>query len=229
MLFHFDESQHASCGLVKMDGHECVVGLLTEGRFVVRKTVWANIAKRHKKGGQSSLRFARLAEESRQAYVQECVDAVHAALKPDYPIFAFGSEELLSMLLASKACLVELIRKQAGPSVRSDSPFGVAKSTVQEWMAAWKEQHKETPAVERFQELVHRHPDMLVFGVAEALQHAVDCRSFICTTQVFHTLNEDPAIQEKCVEIRTESPHYAWIRAFGIVGLRFSAAPAKFA
>lgn len=66
-----------------------------EGKFVRIGRIAANVAKRHRKGGQSALRFARLAEESRAAYVARVAEAIGQL---EAPCFVLGSREVRQAL-----------------------------------------------------------------------------------------------------------------------------------
>jgi hypothetical protein len=61
-----------------------------------------NLIKRHNKGGQSSVRFSRLAEESRHHYIIYCADYIRKLI-PCQPsntrVYIFGSDELKTKLL----------------------------------------------------------------------------------------------------------------------------------
>ena len=81
--------------IIFANGNECII-YEWKSKFVKKKHINANLIKRHKKGGQSSVRFARLAEESRLHYVSYVID--HLNLLTTKNNWIFGSTEILSMI-----------------------------------------------------------------------------------------------------------------------------------
>lgn len=71
------------------------------GTFKKIKQINGNLVKRHKKGGQSALRFSRLAEESRQTYTTHVIDYVNTLDSPN--IYIFGSQEIVQMIVEKKS------------------------------------------------------------------------------------------------------------------------------
>jgi len=65
------------------------------------KQINGNLIKRHKKGGQSALRFSRLAEESRQTYTTHVIDYVNTLVSPN--IWILGSQEIVEMIVQKKS------------------------------------------------------------------------------------------------------------------------------
>jgi len=59
--------------IILISGDECII-YEYNGFFRKLKSINANLIKRHSKGGQSSIRFSRLAEESRLHYVTHSID-----------------------------------------------------------------------------------------------------------------------------------------------------------
>ena len=78
-----------------------------KGTFVKIKSINANLIKRHSKGGQSALRFSRLAEESRHAYVIYVIDYINK-LCLSGNCWIFGSSEIVKMILGRGELLVKL-------------------------------------------------------------------------------------------------------------------------
>ena len=81
--------------IVFANGQECIIYEYTT-EFIKKKHINGNLVKRHKKGGQSSVRFARLAEESRTQYVSRIIDDINKIKTKNNWIF--GSSEILSYI-----------------------------------------------------------------------------------------------------------------------------------
>ena len=85
--------------IIFANGNECII-YEWNFRFIKRKHIDANLIKRHKKGGQSSVRFSRLAEESRLHYVTYIVDNLNKIKTKNN--WVFGSKEILDMIFERK-------------------------------------------------------------------------------------------------------------------------------
>jgi hypothetical protein len=81
-----------------------------ENKFIKMKTIDGNLISRQRKGGQSALRFSRLAEESRLVYIGRIVDSINMMCRGEkiVPIYIFGSKEILKMIFERKDLLVKL-------------------------------------------------------------------------------------------------------------------------
>lgn len=82
-----------------------------ESTFIKLKTINANLIKRQRKGGQSALRFSRLAEESRHEYVIRVIDYINDLCRNELevPCYLFGSKEITKMILERSELLVKVI------------------------------------------------------------------------------------------------------------------------
>jgi hypothetical protein len=86
--------------VVFIDGNECII-YQYNGIWTRLKYFDALLVKRQRKGGQSSLRFSRLAEESRMHYITYIVDNVNMIITDPKSInYVFGGEELKNMFLS---------------------------------------------------------------------------------------------------------------------------------
>lgn len=65
---------HAKYGFIVMDGNGCLFGTLCGSRKEVLHQFSVELPKKHGRGGQSALRFARLRMEKRHNYVRKCAE-----------------------------------------------------------------------------------------------------------------------------------------------------------
>jgi hypothetical protein len=86
-----------SGSIIFVNGDQCLIYEHTI-EFRKKKHITANLIKRHHKGGQSSIRFARLAEESRLHYVTHIIDNHLNALNTSSN-WIFGSDEIRTMIM----------------------------------------------------------------------------------------------------------------------------------
>jgi len=102
-LDQFDEMfKKKSIGHVMfIDGTSCMIYQFN-GIWTRLKNFDALLIKRQSKGGQSAIRFARLAEESRGHYITHVVDIVNELITdPKSTNYVFGGEELKNMFLTN--------------------------------------------------------------------------------------------------------------------------------
>ena len=71
-------SDDKTFGFVVMDGNGCLFGKLSGNSQTVLHRFSVNLPKKHGRGGQSALRFARLREEKRHNYIRKCAEAAVA-------------------------------------------------------------------------------------------------------------------------------------------------------
>jgi hypothetical protein len=89
-----------SGSIIFANGSDCYIYEWNGGKFNKIKHINANLIKRHNKGGQSSVRFARLAEESRLHYVTHIIDYLNQIQTKNNWIF--GSDEIVKMIMERK-------------------------------------------------------------------------------------------------------------------------------
>lgn len=93
--------------IVFANGDECFIYSFENGNFVQKKHMTANLQKRQKKGGQSALRIARLAEETRHSYIIRIVDNLNM-LNRDEKTLLFGSKEITDMIISNNTLLQQV-------------------------------------------------------------------------------------------------------------------------
>lgn len=93
-------------GFMVMDGHGVLYGTLSGNTREVLHKMSVDLPKKHGRGGQSALRFARLREEKRHNWVRKCAEyAVHMFITNDKPniigLILAGSADFKSVLNGS--------------------------------------------------------------------------------------------------------------------------------
>jgi hypothetical protein len=96
--------------IVFASGDMCLIYQYDKGTFMIYKNITANLQKRQKKGGQSALRIARLAEETRHKYVTKIIDYLNKLNREDKTLL-FGSKEITKMIQENKTILQPIIYK----------------------------------------------------------------------------------------------------------------------
>lgn len=84
--------------IIFANGNECIGYQFIYGQFVKIFNLNSNLVKRHKCGGYSANRYARIAEESRHSYIIRICDKIKE-LNSKENNWLFGSEEIVDMIL----------------------------------------------------------------------------------------------------------------------------------
>lgn len=187
--------QQSSIGhLIFISGHETLLYRYSNGNFSKIKTIQANISKRHNKGGQSSVRFSRLAEESRVSYINLVIDQINNL--PGDKNYLFGSQELKEQLLSSKNLKVK---------IKTDDCYYTFTDQT------YKERYFKTLMIDTDQtideqaklvyELLDLNPDLLIFGRQDIEEYS-DQLEFVLD----------------CCKIPGSSRYYSRLRNLGLIG-----------
>jgi hypothetical protein len=80
------------------NGKECIIYEFIGGKFIQVARFNACLQKRQRKGGQSAVRIARLAEETRHMYVVKIIDKLNG-LNRSNKMVVLGSKEILKMIM----------------------------------------------------------------------------------------------------------------------------------
>jgi hypothetical protein len=97
---YLTEDKHSGL-IIFANGNETYIYEWIGSEFRRIKKLEGLLIKRMSKGGQSSVRFSRLAEESRAVYITRIIDAIPRSFLLERNIHLFGSDEICSMLVES--------------------------------------------------------------------------------------------------------------------------------
>ncbi|KAI3379067.1 hypothetical protein SNEBB_000772 [Seison nebaliae] len=164
-------------GFIIMDGNGCLFGTLQGNAREVLTKFNVELPKKHGRGGQSALRFARLRMEKRHNYVRKVAEtAVQCFITNDKPnvqglILAgcadfktdLGSSDMLDQRLASK------ILKTVDVSYGGESGFNQAIELSQEVLQNVKFMQEKKLIAKYFDE-ISQDTGMYCFGVSDTLK-----------------------------------------------------------
>jgi hypothetical protein len=196
--------------IIFANGNECIVYSF-EGSFRKTKHMTANLQKRHKKGGQSSLRFSRLAEESRHIYVVRVVDYLNTLQSSNN--WVFGSSEILGMIFSSKNVLVPL--RNGGFLDFNESTINNQARFLEYLTSPEALDVRKTRLLEDLVMYLDTNPSMLDFDV--------DLRQTMRAYVIQVPDNEDLA-SDKYLPLPVSSSCYLKLRAFPYIGLKYYSA-----
>ena len=193
--------------IVFANGNECLIYSFEEGAFRMKKHITANLQKRQKKGGMSSLRIARLAEESRHSYVVRVVDYLNALKTKNN--WLFGSVEITGLILGNKALLTRL---------RNGGFLDFNASTIcdqKKYLAYLQDDGSENSQEAVLKDILYyldTNPDMLDFEVN---------RRETMKAYLIKDPTDADLLSDKCVKLLHSSQHYVRLRMFDYVGLKY--------
>jgi len=94
-------------GYIIMDGNGCLYGTITGNVKNVLHSFTVELPKKHRRGGQSSVRFARLRVEARHNYVRKCAEIAHK----QFINTTTNAPTVAGLILAGSAGFKEELRK----------------------------------------------------------------------------------------------------------------------
>jgi len=204
--------------VVFISGDECIIYEWI-GSWKKRKTIAANLIKRHSKGGQSSLRFSRLAEESRHHYIIHCIDHINNIINTSsnkISSYIYGGEELKGMLLSHPSLKVKF---------QTDSIYHTFNDrTIHEpfFKQILKSVSNDDDRNQDIIELINRDPDYLLFSQDEIITN-LDNLEYILIIQpdLIEIASYEQIITKNNYLLDITSKFYPKLKDFIIIGKLF--------
>jgi len=158
--------------VIFINGEHCIIYNYIK-KWNKKKVITANLMNRHNKGGQSSVRFERLAEESRHHYITHCIDYINILCDNNNMhcnTYIYGGDELKSMLMGNKTLKIKL---------KTDNIYHTFNSTT-----IYNKYFLELISVNDTSEIdnicknileyVERKPDILLFNEKEIIDNSMN-------------------------------------------------------
>jgi len=195
--------------VVFIDGEECMI-YQYNGNWKKIKSITANLTKRHTKGGQSSVRFSRLAEESRANYITRVVDWINQLITINKNNFVFGGRELKAQLLASPELKI---------SFKTDDVYHVFNDrTIHECYFGQimiNPIFGENRKIDNIIEFLNIDPDYLLFSI-EDIHEKMNDVEYIVNIHLENTEKIFP--NKQVIKLPTDHAHYAKLKDFIVIG-----------
>lgn len=153
--------------MILLDGNETKIYKLEGDNFILKDKLNGNLTKRQKKGGQSSVRFSRLAEESRANYITRIVDRINIICKDSANTFIFGARELKNDLLSSSKNLINLKTLNVFNIIEDNFINTYKKELLDIFKQNQNEMTGNDKRVEKLIGLINKNPDIVLFGEDE--------------------------------------------------------------
>lgn len=193
--------------LILIDGEETHI-YKYDKIFILIERINGNLIKRQKKGGQSSVRFARLAEESRHIYITHIVDKINELCRNGKSIWVFGARELKNDLMDSKSLLVKINSFDIFNVIETNF-ISIHKKELETILLNYDD--KQEKEIGNICELITKDPDMLVFGDAI---HEDECSAII-------KLDDNTHEGSKYIIVGIQSKYYSIMKQYKKIGLRY--------
>lgn len=215
--FHLDQynklfEKKADGFVVLIDGRECFIYRYT-GIWTRVKHFDAVLISRQRKGGQSSVRFARLAEESRLHYITHVVDEVNALITNNKSNnYVFGGEELKMMFLSSSALK---------PKFRTESSHhAFNRDTINEpyFMNLMNKVNVDdsNQIAEQIVTLIDTEPEYLMFSLDEIMENIANIEHILIVSGQFHHMQEH--FGKKAFILNAGCSYYGRFIGFNVIG-----------
>ncbi|EFC49356.1 eukaryotic peptide chain release factor subunit 1 [Naegleria gruberi] len=163
-------------GFIIMDGNGCLYGTLSGNTSVVLQKITVDLPKKHGRGGQSALRFARLRLEKRHNYVRRCAElSVQHFITNDRPnvsgLILAGSADFKSDLTKTdlldqrlQAIILKVVDIAYGGEIGFQQAIELSQDCLKEVNFI-----REKKIIDEFFTEISKDTNKFVFGVRETI------------------------------------------------------------
>lgn len=204
--------------VIFISGQNCVI-FEYDGSWKKIKSLSANLIKRHHKGGQSSVRFSRLAEESRAIYVTHVVDWINQLITSDHNNYVFGGNELKNLLISNASLKIHLITDDKYYTFDDTTIYDEYFKTL-----ICNPVFSENTKINQIVEYIERNPDYLLFSKDEIVENLDDVEYIIL---INNNGNIDiKSFGNKNVIILPTNHHlYGKLKSYNVIGKLYYISP----
>lgn len=165
-------------GFIVMDGNGCLYGTVQGSNREILHKFSVDLPKKHGRGGQSALRFARLRLEKRHNYVRKVAEMATQLFVPDgqkpnvQGIILAGSADFKSELMRSDLFdprLAKIVLKLVDVSYGGEQGFNQAIETAADTLANVKLM-KEKKLLQKYMDEISQDTGKYCFGVEDTLK-----------------------------------------------------------
>lgn len=212
---HLFKSDDKLGALILVSGDLTCIYQANPGGFECKEKIIGNLVKRQKKGGQSSVRFSRLAEESRHHYVTRIVESINKHCISAKITYIFGSQEIKEQIMERKTSLVKLNTLAKWYTWTTGQPSEFINANRKEILSLLsKSQNDDDTKVQNILTLVSKNPDWLVFG--EDIK-ASQCEYVVMLAD----LKKDDTESENVIYVEKNSQYYGAFKAYQRIGKKY--------
>lgn len=208
MIPYFEEY---SGTIIFVNGEMCIVYKYTNGRFEIWNSFQSMICSKHNKGGQSSVRFGRIADNIREKFIITIIENINK-LSPKSN-YIFGSKDIIDDVFERKPTItVELIN---GGYVEFD------KTTIndtQKWIQYIKNKDNNDDILEKIVTLLDKGEDNLNFEL-DMIEN-IDEYEYVVLCPTFPNIDNIEATQ-KIIKLQQNSKFYGKLRNLVCIGKKY--------
>jgi hypothetical protein len=201
--------------VIFISGNECII-YEYNGKWKKIKSINANLIKRHNKGGQSSLRFSRLAEESRLHYVTHCIDYINELCIPSNS-YIYGSLELKTLLLDRPTLKIKLQTENIYHEFNNTTIYDKYFENI----ISMKNKLNEEKIYENIIEHIDIDPDILLFTENEINENINHIEHIIIIDKKIKEHISELYPNKYIIMLDISSKYYARLKDFTIIGKLF--------
>lgn len=203
--------------VVFMSGSEALIYQFCSGKFKKVKTISANLINRQRKGGQSAVRFDRLAEASRHDYIVHLTEHLNRLIVDPKSInWVFGGEELKKMLLAFAPLKPKFLTESLYHSFNLDT---IHDRYFANLMVNRDDDYLK--AVDYAVELIQKDPDMLLFSEEEIRENQQNVEWLLSIQQPIDTLQEQFPDIQNIYRLQINHKSYGKLQGFNVIAKLF--------
>jgi hypothetical protein len=197
--------------VVFIDGHECII-YQYNGNWTRLKYFDALLIKRQRKGGQSSIRFARLAEESRMHYITHIIDEINAIITQNSINYVFGGDELKMMFLT---------HSELKPKFNTESLYHTFnRDTINEpyFLRIMNKINNDdiNQILQQIVEYIDIQPDYLLFSLDEIIVNILNIEYILVISKNIKQIT-DLFPTTKCYQLHIDNPFFVQLNGFDII------------
>lgn len=194
LIEQFKDSE--TFGLIVMDGSETVFATLNGNVKHIMHTLSVSLPKKHGRGGQSSVRFARLRIEKRNHYIKKVAELANTLFSNEDAYILAGTADFKNQLYDSPVLLKSIrdrVIRVVDTNYGGENGLNQAIELAQDSLSMCK-YLKERKALQEF--FRHLDNDMAVYGLTSTLRMLDDqaVAKLIVYDQLDDKIEEQPVI-----------------------------------
>lgn len=221
-----------------VNGISSKVGTSTDIKFTKIASVQGSLTKKHGKGGQSSVRFQRLADASRDHYCTRVSDRLRAILSsetsttssiPSTRLVLFAGPENYTKAISDEIKNITKLQFIVTPwtcITNSESSFlHNHKKEIADIIINLSKPELQDKLIAQISTFLVKDPDWLLFG-QDIDSRIVDCQCILVIESKENILwlktnDNNGKCDDKIILIDKSSPHYAELASYSRIGLLF--------
>jgi peptide chain release factor subunit 1 len=188
-------------GCIVMSGESASLYTLCGTEVKKHAIIDVSLPSKHGRGGQSKLRFERLAEEARHNYIMKVYELILRTYQ-NVPLI-IGGPAYLKDRLSEKLSALDRIKILKVVDIQYDKKQGLHEllSKCADIISSIQLE-KEKEYVQSFLNLVHQHPDLIAYG-DKNVQYCLE-NGLIKQLLVHIYVGDDDSLQTECDKYGTE-------------------------